>query len=98
MRPIMKFIFVSLFLMSSVLVWAQSPLLRKANALYARGEYFSALQFYNQMIADGIPLDNATKIKTGHCYFNLNNIDKAYEVFSDLDMKEIGRASCRERV
>jgi hypothetical protein len=85
MRPSIRSILVSLLLITTVSLWGQSPLLRKANSLFDRGEYFAALQLYNQMIAEDIELDVQTKINTGHCYFNLNNIDKAYEVFSELD-------------
>lgn len=85
MRPSLRSLLVYIFLMTTAIVWGQSSMLRKANSLFNRGEYYAALQLYNQVIVDGVELDNTTKIKTGHCYYNLNNIDKAFEIFSELE-------------
>lgn len=85
MRPSLRSILVSIFLMTCIFMWGQSSQLRKANSLFDRGEYFAALQIYNQMVTDGYELDIPTRIKTGHCFYNLNNIDKAFDVFLELE-------------
>jgi pentatricopeptide repeat protein len=90
MRPNIRSILVYLFLISPLLLWGQSPLLRKANSLFDRGEYFAALQLYNQMVTEDIELDTPTKIKTAHCYYNLNNIDKAFEIFTEFEAELTG--------
>lgn len=71
--------------MSSMVLGAQSSQLRKANSLFERGEYFAALQLYNQIVDEGEELDIPTKIKTAHCYYQLNNIDAAFERFAELE-------------
>lgn len=85
MKPSLRSALVTIFLVTTTLLMGQSSQLRKANSLFDRGEYFAALQIYNQIVADGSELDIPTKIKTAHCYYNLNNIDRAFELFLELE-------------
>lgn len=85
MKPSIRSVLAIFFLMSSMVLGAQSSQLRKANSLFERGEYFAALQLYNQIVDEGEELDIPTKIKTAHCYYQLNNIDAAFERFAELE-------------
>jgi hypothetical protein len=42
------------------------------------------------MVTEDIELDTPTKIKTAHCYYNLNNIDKAFEIFTEFEAELTG--------
>ena len=85
MKRALNSILVLLFLMSSVAAYGQGALLRRANALYDREEFYEALQVYRQIQANGNELDVEHQIKVGHCYYHLNNIDQAFDVFLNLE-------------
>ncbi|WP_026472959.1 OmpA family protein [Alkaliflexus imshenetskii] len=85
MKRALNSILVLLFLMSSVAAYGQGALLRRANALYDREEFYEALQVYRQIQANGNELDIEHQIKVGHCYYHLNNIDQAFDVFLNLE-------------
>jgi len=77
--------FVCAFTMVSLVSWGQKSALKKANSLYDRGEYYEALQYYNQFTGAGGDLDIPLRIKVGHCYYNLNNVETAYNIFSEYE-------------
>jgi len=85
----MKFLFrqivLSSLLMISIAVFGQNSQLKKADAFYARGEYYEALKLYNEVKNAGHKLDIPTQIKMGRCYYNLNNIETAYGIFEELE-------------
>ena len=85
MKNIMKPLFLNLFLIISFVVVGQKSELKKAESFYKRQEYFEAKKIYEQIIEKGYQLDLPSQIKLGHCYYNLNNIDKAYEIFSEIE-------------
>ncbi len=85
MKPSLRSILLYLFLVNTAFAFSQSSQLRKAGSLFDRGEYYASLQIYNQLVKDGYELDIPTRIKTGHCYYNLNNIERAFEIFAELE-------------
>jgi outer membrane protein OmpA-like peptidoglycan-associated protein/tetratricopeptide (TPR) repeat protein len=84
MKFTLRSIFFYGFMMISLMAWGQKSQLKKANAFYDKGEFYEALQLFNKAVELGAELDVPTKIKLGHCYYNLNNMDVAYEVFDEL--------------
>ena len=81
----LRMLLVYSFLMLTFVTWGQKAELKKADALYVRGEYYEALKLYNQVKDLGQTFDLKTQIKVGHCYYNLNNIDTAFEIFYELN-------------
>lgn len=90
MRSIYQVVLALLLLLTPVVMEGQGSALRRGDAQYNRGEFYNALQYYNQVIADGYKLDQEYQIKVGHCYYQLNNVDEAYAIFSELEDKLTG--------
>ena len=93
MKNLFKPILISLFLLASVIAVGQKSELKKADAFFNRKdpEYFEALKIYEQLKERGYVLDIPTRIKVGHCYYHLNNIEKAFEIFGELEDKLAGK-------
>jgi len=87
----LKMFFMCIFLMMAFVTFGQKAQLKKADSFFGRGEYYEALLLYNQVVAEGHKLDIPTQIKVGHCYYNLNNIDRAFEIFMGLEDKLFGK-------
>ncbi len=85
MRPYIKIIFALLLLLSPTLTWSQGSLLRRADNFYNRGEYFEALQHYQQLEADGYKLDIEHQIRVGRCHYERNNISEAWGILANLE-------------
>ncbi len=82
MKP---FYYIVLFsLLCEIPMFSQKSELKKAESYFSRGEYFLALENYTAAEKLGNKPDVQTKKKIGRCYYYLNNIDKAFEVFSDI--------------
>lgn len=90
MRSIYQVVLALLLLLTPSIVEGQGSALRRGDAQYARGEYYNALQYYNQVVADGFKLDLEYQKKVGHCYYELNNVDEAYNIFSSMEDKLTG--------
>ncbi len=82
MRNIKIVSLVFLFLVLLVESKAQSSEVKSGNSYFAKSEYFRALQAYDAAIQNGEDLDIPAQINRAHCYYYLNNIDKAYELFA----------------
>ncbi|PZX13070.1 WD40 repeat protein [Breznakibacter xylanolyticus] len=67
-----------------LLMGAQKSELKKAEGFYKNGEYFKALENYNASQKLGETFDLETRKKVARCYYYLNNIDKAFETFTEL--------------
>ena len=87
----LRTIFLFTFMMMAFVTFGQKSELKKADSFFNRGEYYEALQLYNKVVADGHKLEISTQIKVGHCYYNLNNIDRAFEIFMGLEDKLFGK-------
>jgi outer membrane protein OmpA-like peptidoglycan-associated protein len=85
MKPILSTLLVFLLLMSSVSLFGQTTQLRRAASQYDRGLHFEALQIYKQLLADGHKLDTEHRIRLGHSYYEMNDVDQAWMVFSELE-------------
>lgn len=90
MRLITYIILTLFLLIVPINANAQGALLRRGDTQYNRGEYYKALQYYNQAVSDGYKLDTEYQLKVGHCYYELNNIDKAFDIFTEFEDKLSG--------
>lgn len=90
MRSIYQVVLALFLLLIPAVAQGQGALLRRGDSQYNRGEYYEALQYYNQVVKDGYKLDLPYQIKVGHCYYQLNNIDEAFNIFLELEDKLTG--------
>jgi outer membrane protein OmpA-like peptidoglycan-associated protein/tetratricopeptide (TPR) repeat protein len=63
---------------------AQKSELRKAVSYFDRGEYFLSLDYYKKAEGKGAVLDNNDKKRKARCYYYLNDIDNAFNLFSEI--------------
>lgn len=77
--------FILLFVLISISVSGQSRTVRRANSFFERGEYFRALELFEEALESGETLDVENKIRVAHCHYELNNIDVAFERFMELE-------------
>jgi len=81
-------IFLLLFFFSSgSLIFAQKGEINKGNKYFKQEEYFRALESYNLASAKGAEFSIDIQKKIAYCYYYLNDIDKAFEMFSTLESK-----------
>ena len=90
MKNILKPVLLTLFIATTFVTFGQKSELKKADSFFKRQEYFEALKIFEQIQDKGYKLDVPTQIKVGHCYYHLNNIEKAYEIFSELESQLSG--------
>ena len=72
----------------------------KANEFYENKEFKSAIELYEEYLEEKprSTLSVPAKLNLGMSYYYTGNFIEAYTALKDLKLKEIGRASCRERV
>jgi outer membrane protein OmpA-like peptidoglycan-associated protein/tetratricopeptide (TPR) repeat protein len=87
MKPLSYCIAFLLFFCIAENIHAQSSELRKANKEFDSGEYFQALEYYKAAEQAGLKPDLETQKRIARCYYYLNSIDKAFELFSDFHDK-----------
>ncbi len=81
-------IFLLLFFLSSgSLVFAQKGEINKGNKYFKQEEYFRALESFNLAKYKGAEFSVDIQKKIAYCYYYLNDIDKAFEAFSNLENK-----------
>ena len=81
-------IFLLLFFFSSgSFVFAQKSEINKGNKYFKQEEYFRALESYNQAAAKGAEFSVDIQKKIAYCYYYLNDIDKAFETFTNIESK-----------
>lgn len=89
MKP-SKLYFLMSFLLISTLMWAQKVDFKKAENLLIKGEYFKAMEIYEMAQKSGTKLDLENKKKLARCYYELNKVDKAFELYTEInDTKEL---------
>jgi tetratricopeptide (TPR) repeat protein len=76
--------FILLFVLISMTALGQSRTVRKGNKFYKDGEYFRALELYQEARSEGEELAVDIQRKIAHCYYYLNDIDNAYIAFDGL--------------
>jgi len=59
--------------------------LRRAISQFERGEYYEALQYYKSLMDNDYKFDVEDRIRIAHCYYQLNNIDEALNIFLELE-------------
>ncbi len=69
---------------------AQSNEVKSGNSFFEKGEYYRALQAYEKARDSGEKPDILVKIKMAHCYYQLNNIDRAYQFFTEVESRLTG--------
>lgn len=84
MRLKILFIF-TMCVIGSLSVWSQKKELNKAVSYFDRGEYFLSLDFYKQAQDKAAVLDVADKKRIARCYYYLNDIDNAFNAFTELE-------------
>jgi len=67
----------------TVAVHSQSPLVKKGDKAYEKGNYVAALNYYKKADEKG-DADAATLARIGVCYFYMNNFEKAGEYFGKV--------------
>ncbi|PWE00742.1 OmpA family protein [Marinilabilia rubra] len=73
-----------LFLISNVAM-GQSRQVRRGNSFFEDGEYFKALEMFEEARDAGEDLSVQTRIRIANCYYELNNIDEAFNLFMELE-------------
>jgi hypothetical protein len=63
----------------------QSRDVRRGNSYYEQGEYFQALKMFENARDAGEDLSIQTQIRIANCYYQLNNIDAAFNLFVELE-------------
>ncbi|RCW30220.1 OmpA family protein [Marinilabilia salmonicolor] len=74
-----------LFILTSAIVQGQSREVRRGNSFYEDGEWFKALELFEEARDAGEDLSVQTQIRIANCYFELNNIDDAFNLFMELE-------------
>lgn len=69
---------------------AQKSELRKASGYFDRGEYYMALDLFNKAKEKGADFDVEIRKKIATCYYHLNDIDNAFNSFSEVESKLSG--------
>ncbi len=64
---------------------AQSNGVKSGNSYFEKGEYYRALQAYETALNSGEKPDIPVQIKIAHCYYQLNQIEQARKLFSQLE-------------
>ncbi len=91
MKKIVQYlVFSLLFCLSAQLLQAQSKYIKKGDSYFKKAEYYRALTAYQDAQNDGETLSLDTRKKMANCYFELNNVDKAYEFFAEMEDKLSG--------
>ena len=73
------------FFMIAVSVSGQSRDIRRGNTFYERGEYFKALEHYQEAEEEGGDIDVDTRIRMANCHYHLNEIDESFEMYQTLE-------------
>jgi tetratricopeptide (TPR) repeat protein len=74
-----------LFSLVTVAVLGQSRQVRRGNSYFEDGEWFKALELFEEARDAGEDLSVQTRIRIAHCYFELNNIDDAFNLYMELE-------------
>ena len=82
-----KIFLLFLFLSSGSFIFAQKGEINKGNKYFKQEEYFRALESYNLAAAKGAEFSIDIQKKIAYCYYYLNDIDKAFEAFTNLESK-----------
>jgi tetratricopeptide (TPR) repeat protein len=91
MKKIVQYlVFSLLFCLSAQLIQAQSKYIKKGDNYFKKAEYYMALTAYQDAEKDGETLSLDIRKKMANCYFELNNVDKAYEFFAEIEDKLSG--------
>ena len=83
MKSIRTVILTLFFILLPLVLEAQGAFLRRGDTQYNRGEYYKALQFYNQATEGGFKLSRDYQLKVAHCYYELNNVDEAWSILNE---------------
>ena len=78
---------IVLVLLSASMVMGQSRTVRRGDKYFNDEEYFKALQYYEQAKNSGEELSVDVQRRIAHCYYYLNEIDRAYVAFDELKGK-----------
>ncbi len=85
MKHITKYLIFSVILFTCLQgTVAQSKSVKKGDGYYKKGEYYHALVSYNYARTEGEELDSNTKKKIANCYYQLNDIQNAFEYFASV--------------
>lgn len=74
-----------LFFLISNAAMGQSRQVRRGNNFFEDGEYFKALEMFEEARDAGEDLSIQTQIRIANCYYELNNIDAAFNLFMELE-------------
>ncbi|MFT3738956.1 MAG: OmpA family protein [Breznakibacter sp.] len=84
MKP-SKLYFLISFMLISTFTWAQKADLKKANNFLTKGEYFKAMEIYELAQKTGLKLDLEAKKKLARCYYELNKVEKAFNLYTEIN-------------
>jgi len=85
MKKIIQYIVLSfVFCFVTNQLSAQSKDVKKGDGYFKKAEYFQALTSYLTAQENGDELSVDVKKRIGTCYFELNNVEKAYEYFAEV--------------
>jgi len=73
------------FLMVSAALLGQSRDIRRGDLFYERGEYFKALEHYEEAEEQDADIDVNTRIRMANCHYHLNEIDQSFEMYQNLE-------------
>jgi len=78
---------IILFLSLSSLLHAQKSEINKGDKEFKKEEYFRALEYYNIAKEKGAKFSVDVLKKIAYCYYYQNDIDKAFEAFTALELQ-----------
>lgn len=88
----LMFIMIVLMLFSTILR-AQEKEINKANKLFAKKNYTSALPLYTQALNKGVDPDKLTLQNIANCYYYQNKFGEAKEIFDKMSRDEMNPES-----
>lgn len=74
-----------LFIMISASLLGQSRDIRRGDTFYERGEYYKALEHYQEAEKEGADIGVDTRIRMANCHYHLNEIDQSFEMYQTLE-------------
>ncbi len=77
-------VFILVIFAFSQTINAQEKNVKKANSLFQKGEYYRALLSYDKAKAEGENISKSTTKKIAFCYFQLNDIQSAFDTYGEV--------------
>ncbi len=81
---IFNIVFICLIIFGGISLQAQKKELKRGDNYFRKGEYYRALEEFKKAKVKGAEYDTSTLKKIGKCYFQLNDVNNAYQIFEGI--------------